>query len=149
MVIFGMTIFIISCDEASTSSTVRMCAMDGNYATCSYDCADAGESKIASYGDSWDNCWADIDYVEENHSQTGSWSPGPNSTGGSGSAGSGSGSGSLNCDVSDIWTGASDDVQVYTVCQSACVYGGRSTSEGAQTCNILDGYSARSSCTVC
>jgi len=75
-------------------------------------------------------------------------------TGSYGGYGGGSGGGSgggATCDPNTTWTGAANDIQVSTVCQSACVYVGYNQQGVDASCGILAGYgaSAVASCSAC
>lgn len=157
-----ISFFLTACSGGgggSGSSKATMCYVnDGSYLTLncypngSGTCEEDGKTSFATYKN-WDTCSDDMDAVLSQWANDGypyAPSPGPNSieAGGDG----GDGGGTLNCDVADVWSGSPDDVQVYTLCQSACYYGGSSTSEGASTCNVISGSygsGALNDCSVC
>lgn len=55
-----------------------------------------------------------------------------------------------NIDCNNAWQGDQNDFQVAVQCETACVYAQAGQQQGVDaSCNILDGFNARSQCSVC
>lgn len=69
---------------------------------------------------------------------------------GTSSGGTGGGSSATTCDPNTVWTGAPNDIQVSTQCQTACVYANAGSQQGKDAaCAIIAQWGATSSCSVC
>ena len=142
-----------------TSATCRDCEMEGTQLISEPDasslCPSSSSSGVLKTYWHQDNSCSDIGYSIPDPNGYGSNTynadedPSPYGHFGSGAGGSGGGGGG-GIDCNSVWTGNPADIQVSTMCQTACVYSNAGSTEGVNaTCSLVAGMGGTSSCTVC